>query len=149
MNRRRKMTIALIVLAAVIAVLGAILLFTSVSAANGAGLRWGFDRDHMDGFRGLAYGGRYMGYGHFGFLWLPIVGLVVLFAVLARAGRRYHHFHGYGHSFRRDEYREAGESAIEVLRREFAEGRISMEDFVARKKVLDEDEGAGGKEASK
>jgi len=153
MNRRRGLTIALIVLGVAIVALGAVLVFTGSGAAAGYGGGWAFGRGHMDGYRGLANRGRYLGYGHFGFPWLPILGFVILFVVLAKAGRRHHFFsmhdHGHRHGFGRDENHGADESAIEVLRKEFAEGRISMEDFVARKKVLDEDETAAGKEAAK
>jgi len=140
MNKRKGLTIALIVLAAAIVVVGVALIF--LGGSDGAGSGWIFSRGHMDGYRGFANGGRYMGYGHFGFPWLPIVGFVILFVVLARAGRRHHFFsmHGHRHGLARDEYRGDDISAIEVLRKEFAEGRVSMEDFVARKKVLDENE---------
>ena len=155
MNKRRSLTIALIVLAAAIVAVGVALIFLGGSdgAGVGVGSGWIFGRGHMDGYRGFADGGRYMGYGHFGFPWLPIVGFVILFAVLAKVGRRHHFFsmhdHGHRHGFAHDENRGGDESAIEVLRKEFAEGRVSMEDFVARKKVLDEDEATDGKEAAR
>jgi uncharacterized membrane protein len=139
MEKRRGLTIALIVLGVAIVALGAVLVFTGSGGGAGYGGGWAFGRGHMDGYRGLANGGRYMGYGHFGFPWLPIVGLAVLFAIVARAGRRHHLFSMHRHGLRQTEFHGADESAIEVLRREFAEGRISMEDFVARRKVLEEE----------
>ena len=155
MNKRRGLTIALIVLAAAIVAVGVALIFLggAAGAGVGAGSGWNFGRGHMDGYRNFAFGGRPLGRGHFGFPWLPIVGFVILFVVLAKAGRRHHflsmHGHGHRNGYGRDECCGADESAIEILRKEFAEGRVSMEDFVARKKVLDEDVAASGKEAAK
>ncbi|HCM28158.1 MAG TPA: hypothetical protein DIC34_16760 [Treponema sp.] len=137
------MTIALIVLGVAVVAAGAGLMLTG--AAAGVGDNWGFG--HMGGYRGYAYGLRPFARGHFGFPWVPIAGLAIVFAVLARAGRRHHHFPMHGGSGRG--CGAGDESAIEVLRREFAEGRMSTEDFIARKKVLEEDGAGSGKEEPK
>ncbi len=103
----------------------------------------------MGGYRGSVFGGRSFGMGHFGFPWFPVAAFFILLAILARGGRKYHRFPLHGHGRMERECCGGDESAIEVLRREFAEGRVGAEDFVARKKVLEEDATGSGRGETK
>ncbi|MEI6874697.1 MAG: hypothetical protein WCL50_06165 [Spirochaetota bacterium] len=137
MKTSKVLIIVLVVLAVAIVALGA---FLALSGAA-MGEIGGFGPGHMDGYRGFAHGAPGFGRGHFGLPWLPIALFILLLGLLTRARRGRHHFAktgmGKGH------WHEGGQaedrSALEILRAEFAEGRVSMEDFVARRKVLEED----------
>lgn len=137
MRTSRVLGIVLVVLAVAIVALGA---FLALSGAAMGEMR-GFGPGHMDGYRGFVHGAPGYGRGHSGLPWLPIALGILLLALLSRAHRRRHHFTnmrmGKGHWHEGEQAEDR--SALELLRAEFAEGRVSMEDFVARRKVLEED----------
>lgn len=134
------LAIVMVVLAVAIVALG---IFLTLSGAALGDIR-GFGPAHLDGHRGFGYGAPGFGPRHFGLPLLPI-GLLVLFLVLvSRAKRRWYFRRGSGLPLGKGLWRHgglaSGESALEVLRTELAEGRVSIEEFTARKRVLEEGE---------
>jgi len=128
MNKRKAVMIALAIVGILVLVLGLALAFSWIN-----GSRWA-DGGGVQSFgwrSGYRFPDRYFGHMGIGFGWIPIVGLVILIASIAGFGRRYRH----------DAHRPGEhESAMDILRNEFAEGRIDKDEFLSRKQVLEEGE---------
>ncbi len=137
MNKRKAIIIALVIIGIALAVLGAVLFLARMdgSAWTGDGVGRVFSRG--TGYRFLDRG-RYPGHMGFGFAWLPLAGFAILIALLAGFGRRHRHSNGHGQDGRHNDWER--ESAMDILRKEFAEGRIDKDAFLSRKQVLEESE---------
>ena len=137
-SRIRALTVSLVVVGALIVALGAILAATvpwgqmaqSGSAADpgiyGPWHHW-FGPGYVpwQGYRGYPAWGFFRGPRFFGG---GLLILVIVVLVVSLVARRWRSYRGYDPGDRRD--------AEEVLRREFAEGRITEEEFTRRRDVL-------------
>ena len=141
MNKRKAVIIALVLAGIAVIALGAVFVLSWMNGSGWTGDAAGqafagrtayrsFDRRGYFGHMGMGYG----------FAWIPIAGLVILVALIARFGRRHRHFNGHGLGGNHGDINrpEDHDSAREILRRRFAMGEVPEAEYREKLAVLDQ-----------
>lgn len=141
MNKKNYINIALLIVGLSIIILGIVLFFTIPSE-----LKESFTEIHSNGYKVVngEWGfrsGRDVGFGrynhgwnrfHGGFMFVPLLILIFIPVFIFRK-RGPFNYSGHG----RDEFMK---DPVDILRSNYAEGRITREEYLERKKILEKEE---------